>query len=284
MAQRLNNYFLLLFIVLSGSLWSQKNSDGIQRTPDEEYQKPEGNNDFKKFSKRSRIISQWQVNQLKNGALVVRLTTNTTSIERLRQLGKTEAAEKKENETMAINKLYYRAFVKEYKFSKLYFIYSHFSDSLARGARTHIFLDSNLQVSDTIQMREKFYLLADKDVIYSSSIGFVKEEDAAKVKEVGTPSKDAFIVLKNKYGHQLKDPFPYYTLLNSFTKGEVGLDKEFMVTISKNGKNLTVPLNKMYNSTYLENKTNKINGRLNAFYNSCKGFEVKDSLMHKYLY
>ena len=73
-----------------------------------------------------------------------------------------------------------------------------------------MFLDSMLVIDSSIVMKEKFYLLAETDNIYNSSIGFVKEEEArAQIERGSETTVDALIVLKNKYGHQLKHPFPY---------------------------------------------------------------------------
>ncbi len=265
------------------SNYAQKNSDNIKRTSDEENPKVPVNNDFSKFAQRREDISRWQINQLKNGALIVRLPTNKTAIDRLRSIGNQAAADEKENETIAINKLYYRTFTRFYKFSKLYFIYSNYSDSLTKGARTGIFLDSNLVIDNTITMSESYYLLAEKDVVYHSSIGFVNEEQAKTVKEAGTPSKLCFVVLKNKFGHQLKHPFPYFKLFRSFNKG-ASFDKEFFVVISKNNKTIKVNLNRMYREDYLAKQAAKLDKQLNSFYGRSIGYQTVDSESNKFFY
>jgi hypothetical protein len=59
-------------------------------------------------------------------------------------------------------------------------------------------------------MTEKFYLLAERDYAYNSSIGFVPEDSASLAVERGNAVREMAVVVKNKYGHQLKRPFPYY--------------------------------------------------------------------------
>jgi hypothetical protein len=165
---------------------------------------------FEKFAKRRKIISAWQINELKNGALVVKLKTNKNLIDELEKQGNKDLAEEKRLEAYFINKNIMEAFKDNFKFCKLYFIYSSASDSLLNGTRKGIFLDSALRPSTAIEMNEKFYLLAERDYVYNSSIGFVPEDSARFVKETGNPSGDqAVAVVKNKYGHQLKKPFPY---------------------------------------------------------------------------
>jgi hypothetical protein len=119
-------------------------------------------------------------------------------------------AEKKRLEGLAINLNVSKAYRKNYTFSKLYFIYGQSNDSLLNGTRSGIFLDSNLIRDPAIVMTEDFYLIAETDNIYNSSIGFIEEDSARYVKERGPKTTtEASIVVKNKYRHQLKKPFPY---------------------------------------------------------------------------
>lgn len=139
-------------------------------------------------------------------------------IESLLKKGDRRMAEKKRLETLAVNLNTARAFRNKYRFSKLYFIYSNSSDSLLKGAKTNIFLDSLLQIDPSITLSETFYLLSESDFIYNSSIGFVPEDSAMVQVERGNPGTPSAIVLKNKYGHQLKKPFPYYAHWPGFLK------------------------------------------------------------------
>jgi hypothetical protein len=191
--------------------------------PENEHNEKEYKNkdQFEKFQKKRKFIGAWQINKLKKGALVIKLRTNKNLIDQLDKAGQKELAEKKRIETAVINKTTMLAFMDKYKFSKLYFIYSNSGDSLLNGVRKGIFLDTNLRIDPLIEMPENFYLIAERDRVYNSSIGFVPEDSARKVKEAGNSSGyDILAVVKNKYGHQLKKPFPYecgYGLKNSGT-------------------------------------------------------------------
>ncbi len=167
---------------------------------------------FEKFYKRRKIIGAWQINQLREGALVVRLKTKSLLINSLMKAGDIVGAEQVKLEMKATNLCVMRAYYRNYNFSKLYFIYSNSSDSLQNGIRENIFLDSSLAIDSRIKMQEKFYLIAETDNLYNSSIGFVKEDTAKFVTEGGSPTLTDFpIVIKNKFGHQLKRPFPYWS-------------------------------------------------------------------------
>ncbi len=207
MALRLNKILGSLFFVLAvGLAQGQEDYNDEHRPGDKDYKSGE---QFEKFWKRRRIVSAWQIGQLKEGALVVRLKTNQRLIDGLLKQGDTVMAEQKRLEAAAINVNTIKAYLNYYTFSKVYFIYSHSSDSLLKGVRSHIFLDSTLQINPAIAMAEKFYLLAERDYGYNSTIGFVPEDSARLVKEEGYAVKEMAMIVKNKYGHQLKRPFPF---------------------------------------------------------------------------
>lgn len=199
---------------------------------------------FEKFYKRRNVIGAWQVNELKTGALVVRLKTNKKLIDALKADGNPQMAEEKQLEQYIINKNTMLAYIDHYKFSKVYFIYSNSSDSLLNGIRKGIFVDTNMVVNQGIIMSEKFYLLAERDYVYNSSIGFVREDSARSTIEKGNPVKEMAVVIKNKYGHQLKSPFPYFVK----EKSSVGSSYTLPVTVT------TAP-DGLRNVRYVVNKT-----------------------------
>jgi len=174
-----------------------------------EYKDYKDKEQFEKFHKRAKNVAAWQINELKEGALVIRLKTNKKIIDALTANGNSEMAKRKTIETYLYNKNVMKAYYNSFNFCKVYFIYSHSSDSLLKGMRQGIFLDTNLLPDATIAMKEKFYLIAERDYAYNSSIGFVPEDSATLVNERGTPVREMGVVVKNKYGHQLKYPFPF---------------------------------------------------------------------------
>lgn len=191
-------------MVLGFSLTSQEEPE---RTSEKDYKDPE---QFEKFYRRRKLIAAWHINELKTGALVVKLKTDKILIDALLKDGNKRLAEQKRLEALARNINISRAYRSNYKFSKVYFIYSHSHDSLLKGIRSHVFLDTNLTPDPNIIMTENFYLIAETDNLYNSSIGFVPEDSARFEVERGNPSRtNVPIVLKNKYGHQLKRPFPF---------------------------------------------------------------------------
>lgn len=207
MAPPLNKKFFGLLFLLLFSHWAGF-SQTEEKSGEKDYKDPD---QFDRFYKRRKIVAAWQINKLKEGALVVKLKTNNHLLEALKKDGKNVVAEQKRIENLAVNLNLSRAFRNNYHFSKVYFIYSTYSDSLLNGKRSGIFLDSTLKIDPSITMAESFYLISESDALYNSSIGFVPEDSAKKVVEQGNPTlSNVPIVLKNKYGHQLKRPFPFY--------------------------------------------------------------------------
>ncbi|HQQ93458.1 MAG TPA: hypothetical protein PLQ93_02800 [Bacteroidia bacterium] len=162
--------------------------------------------------------------------MVVRLRSNRLLLDELKKNGKAELAKTKTLEQFAINRNTMMAYIENLNFCKVYFIYSNSSDSLMNGVRQGIFLDTNLNIDPAIQLKETFYLLAERDYGYNSSIGFVKEDSARMVKETGTAVRQMAVVLKNKYGHQLKTPFPYLVKEKNF----MDADLDFPIRVEEN--------------------------------------------------
>ncbi|MCW3076436.1 MAG: hypothetical protein JWO32_1045 [Bacteroidetes bacterium] len=293
MAPALNKLITFLLVISSMLAMSQSDNDSKNIHGSADYKDPE---QFEKFRKKKSIIAAWQINQLKEGALVVRLKTSRKLIDALRTQGKIELALEKEKEQFAININTYHAYKDYLTFCKVYFIFSNSSDSLLNGTRTGIFLDSNLNIDPSITMTEKFYLLAEHDYGYNSSIGFVKEDSARKVVEVGNPVREMAVVIKNKYGHQLKGPFPYcvkeknsnltsYTMPINVTPLPAGgtalffmCNPTFLADLAAKDKgekivpktygNSTVKIKKQYTYEKISQSVDQINDELKQFHRS----------------
>ncbi len=251
MAQLLNKKIILLVllfvVVCLGN--AQEKDEVFHDTKD--YKEKE---QFEKFRKRRMVVAAWQVNQLKSGALVVRLKTSKKLIDALRAKGDNVLADQKQLEQDAININTMRAYINNYTFSKVYFMYSNYSDSLLNGKRSNMFVDTTLAVDPKIVMNEKFYLLAERDYSYNSSIGFVPEDSARIQIEKGNAIKEVPIVIKNKYGHQLKGPFPYYAGEKFNQQKKI----DYIVYINING--LSIPFNVGGIKKSRTEKTFKYNG------------------------
>ena len=277
---------LLLFVALAGLIPVASAQTPDQKTRELDYKDAD---QFAHFARRRKTVSAWQVHQLHSGALVVKLRTNAAAISILRKDGQAALADQKLLETAAMNKNLMLAFLKRYKFSKVYFIYSHSSDSLFNGTRSGIFIDTSLAVNPAIVMNEPFYLIAETDRIYNSTIGFVPESIAAEQTERGNPTGgDALIVIKNKYGHQLKRPFPHsagesivikkvppeinlflYGASLTFNVGSANKIAGEEAYTEFNGHKIKLQLPKLYSPEVIETVIAIYNDELVSYYNKC---------------
>ncbi|MFO0477528.1 MAG: hypothetical protein ACK50L_01940 [Bacteroidota bacterium] len=157
-------------------------------------------------------VAYAQINSLKRGALLVRLKTNNLAITKLKEAGNYDLATNLKRETDLENKIIISAYKKEFIFCPVYFFYSHSSDSVKKNNLSGIFIDSTLQVNPSIVCNATFYLIADQGELYNSSIEIIPESLAKKARESGDFSRQASIIIKNKYFIQLHKPFPFFQI------------------------------------------------------------------------
>ncbi len=274
MAPLLNKLLIIGILFISGFSFGQSDVSSIYAPKD--FKETE---QFKHFYKKRHIISAWQINQLKTGALMVRLKTNQKAIEILKKNGNIDYATSVENETFIVNKNIVRAYSSLYLFSKVYFFYSNKSDTLIKGARQGIFLDTNLNVDPKIIYDGNFYLLAEGDYAYNSSIGFIKEDTAKYIKESGNAVKEMAIIIKNKYGHQLKGPFPYMV----FPKGSpTSYVKAYAIKFD--GSVIKGSIIKRYSVVKYLNYVTKLNEIFFKYFESVRTQDTSDPDIKPFLY
>jgi hypothetical protein len=252
-----------------------------RKDTEKDYQDKKG---FEKFGKRSAQVSAWQIQNLKFGALVVRLQNNQRKIDAYRKMGDNENLHETIARTQFLNKMIIYSILKEVDFCKVYFIYAQSSDSLLKGKKQGIFLDSTLKVNPNITMNENYYVLMESDYVYNSSIGFVKEDSARKVSETGPQTVYAPFVIKNKYGHQLKDPFPFYTNKMTPLKKSQFTAVEQIEPEPGIFKNITLNLKREYSEAYWRYYSASINYNLRHFYEKNAGFQLQDANLKPFLY
>jgi hypothetical protein len=275
MARSLNSFIFCFLFLLPCLSFSQIPRDAEDQFRPKDYK----GKDFKRYNKRATAISKWQINQLKDGALMVRLKTNQNKIDALKKLGKMDLAAHEENEMFVINKSIVRAYLKSYTFSKVYFFYSNFSDTLLKGARSGIFLDSNLVTDPSLKYDGNYYLVAEEGLSYDSSIGFVPEDSARIVTEAGSTPVDCYVVVKNKYYNQLKHPFPFRILYWGISQVMTDV---YMVNAS--GKIIHAKVSKSRTPEKYDHYIFNFSNNLQRFYEESKDYQVTDPKLKPFLY
>ncbi len=206
MVRKLNSIFLVNFLLISVTTFSQVDDNPTHP----KFKDFKNDSTFQRFSKLREPVARAQVVSLKNGALLVRLKTNSATISRLKSAGNIDLATQGERETFLANKLIIRAYKYNFDFCPVYFFTADFSDSVKHKNIKGIFVDSNLVRNESIVCDAAFYLVAEQGSVYDSSLGMLTELQAQKATEKGTPVVEATVVFKNRYFFQLNKPFPYY--------------------------------------------------------------------------
>lgn len=165
---------------------------------------------------RTPVQAGEQINQLKNGALLVRLQTKNKSISALRKNGNDKLADKIETEQKSRNMEIVSAFKAGFNFCPVYFFFSDDSQNIReRQFDKVVFLSKSLLPDTTIKFTKDHFLTA----------------------EFGTTDGDTSfgaLIIKSDQLIQLKRPFPYYVR----TFGSLPIKRSAYKTVKKMNKKL----------------------------------------------
>jgi len=174
----------------------------------------------KKVSSRKQLkmLTKQQINQLHEGALLVRLQTKKNSIAALRKIEKDKLADKIETKQMELNKSIVSAFREDFDFCPTYFFFSDYSKNVMEKQFDHVeFLNGSLLPDTTIKFDNKYFLTAEFGTIdHDTANYFYHESDEPdgnkKVSDHYTGPTMGFgaLVINSDQFIQLSRPFPYY--------------------------------------------------------------------------
>lgn len=262
MVQRFVKITLCLLILLVFNASAQE-EEGVKSPKYTDYK---SDTSYTNFSDLRFKVARAQIAALKNGgALLVRLKTNDKAIRSLKAAGNMDLAVQLERETMLNNQIIMASYLLEFKFCPVYFFFSSESDSVKHQKLQGILLDTTLTQNASITCNAPFYLIAESDNLYNSSLGIVKESLAPISSERGNVIRRVRIVIKNRYFIQLHKPFPYFQIKGN-SGGEITatqLQEKGLVTIfnsiSKDGNYLKEFKN-------FRACVNNFNSKLESFY------------------
>lgn len=169
----------------------------------------------------NRELAIQQLENLKTGALVVRLKTNDRSIESYRKAGQIELADRLTEERKKQNQKLSDAFRTYFDYCKVYFIYAKNTDDLLAG-KQNIFLNDTLAIDTSIHLTEKYFLIAEYGLITSNM-----RPDEYHYKNVNyteatsSAASTSVVFISDTTLTQLKEPFPFYqsVYLDNYSKG-----------------------------------------------------------------
>ncbi|PIX32598.1 MAG: hypothetical protein COZ21_12805 [Bacteroidetes bacterium CG_4_10_14_3_um_filter_31_20] len=213
---------LLLTILIFVSLlsYSQENKNTVNKKINHENTVKKQKESYRKIKKRK---SKEQIQQLKNGILLIRLKTSENKINALIEMGKIEKANKIKTKQYIENKAILATFKNRFKFCKTAFFYSNKSKYIQENKFSNIFLNDSLLIDSTIVIDSKkpifiaeFGTLEPDTMIYFSHYSYEPNSDFSVKKTEHYYSSSSNIdiyalIIKDQNFIQLNKPFPYYT-------------------------------------------------------------------------
>lgn len=175
------------------------------------------------YRKTIRNRSKEQINQLKEGTLLVRLKTSENKINALLSEKKYWKADTLKKIQDAENKKIIAAFNEKFKFCKVAFFYSNNSKNILERKFDNIFLNDSLQIDNSIVIdttksifTAEFGFLVQDSIKYFSHFGYLPNKNWS-VKRINyyysssTGNDISSLIIMNDKFYALKRPFPYYT-------------------------------------------------------------------------
>lgn len=171
-----------------------------------------------------REIAIEQIKALKSGSLLFRLSTRGPSIEKLKEMGREDAAADMQRQVDEENRAIIEGFQKYYTFSEIFFFYSHHSQAVREQKwEDVVFLNSSLEEDPTIRPDfSRPYLTADignvqKEVRNSSALRNNNGEmNSSSGRVGGTDFQSYGLLFRDTELVQLMKPFPYLVKQREF--------------------------------------------------------------------
>jgi hypothetical protein len=187
-----------------------------------------------RIAAREKAIAQ--INEMKNGTLLVRLHTSENKIAAMTKQGKQHQAEKTELKQGEANKKIVAAFRQRFNFCPVRFFYSSNSEKVLSENFAGIFLNDSLTADSSIAIdtAKKVFVAEFTTVMRDSAeyfSGYHLERDTIlhleKTYYGGADEGFYALVIRDGNLHQLRKPFPYYT--QAFGKSVLFHPETFLV-------------------------------------------------------
>lgn len=157
---------------------------------------------------------------LKNGNLIVRLKSQDRKIMAYRASGNRKLADKLEYELKVFNKDLIKAFINNFNFCNLFFIYPNDYELVRNQIHSGYFLDENLEVDSSITISfNASYYFCEHGPVYAEAL---EDSNEARRKIVtATPMQQDALVIKDESLTQLLSPFPNHVSIRLKEKEKV---------------------------------------------------------------
>lgn len=172
-----------------------------------------------------------QIQEMKNGVLLVRLRTQQNALDILQKKDKTKAEELKQSQATT-NLQLANAFRQHFTFCPVYFFYSSDSEKIEKGEMLGILLNEKLEKDTTLQLPEKPFFIAEITDIVQDQAG-KREPDASYNAEATFKA----LVLRDNYFNQLTSPFPFYVKVQLLMPPRKRTETELVQILNKDLQN-----------------------------------------------
>jgi hypothetical protein len=166
------------------------------------------------ITRKLKALAYQQIHNLREGALIVRLKSNTTTIEKLREKGYDEAANEMIQRIKIENQALVRQINNHFDFCPVYFIYSHDAKHIKNKEFDKVtFLSSDLKPDSTILFTHKTFLTAAYGTIsanretkvYSHTKDYPEETNTYQ--GISDLQVTVFYIMDEEF-RRVMDPFP----------------------------------------------------------------------------
>jgi len=168
------------------------------------------------YRKQCKIDSERQINELRNGVLLVRLKTKKKTISAMRKAKRYKLADKTEQELKKRNQFIITGFKSNFNFCPVYFFYSHDSKYVRNNNLDSIsFLNDSLIIDNSITVNNSNIYVAEFGSVYPDTMVYSQSEYFEYGKKQttnygGSALTITALIIKSNQFTQLKDPFPYF--------------------------------------------------------------------------
>jgi hypothetical protein len=184
-------------------------------------------NNFKK------ALAVWQIENLKNGVLIVRLSTKYQTIRALVSAGHDERAKQVEKELELYNASIIQGFKATFDFCNVYFFESQYSERVLEGKYDRITFVDSLIIDEAIDLKTENTPVFVAE--FSSLQPDTVQDKSGNRQAANTNLGISALIIKSDQFIQLMDPFPYYV---REYKGMIGIDREPPKAIAKMNEKL----------------------------------------------
>jgi hypothetical protein len=185
-----------------------------------------------------------QILELKKGVLLIRLSTRERTVDDLKKLGKTRAAEEIRNEQERKNKIIIEAFKANFNFCEYRFFYSQYSSEILNRNFKFLIFDKNLTPDADFSLNGQNFYMAEFAVLQPDTIAIAREKKLVFEKDFSAEEKNVYyqnapnkifaLVIKDNNFIQLKYPFPYYVNGNNTARAVKRLNSKLNNYYKKN--------------------------------------------------